>query len=977
MMDHGPKQAQPIVTQSTKSSHRSSSGVEESARSAHHFRRHRSHEVSASALALRSHPQYPHQQEYHHHHELPQHIQPLQSMPAEAAINRKLSRKKRARRAAKQAKKQLNKIIRRMLQMMRRNKTNELNADQFDELGLIGIVPSHTLEYAYSVAQATADGENRSTFEPYDATDSVVSEITNDVYCLRAASTDRGFEMSEPRPARASIQSPEFSFSYSNSKNNRKKTKATRFSFGTEATLGVHSQDGSAIQDLYSRDCRERERYHKIREGTLMQPHLTTVLDEGEEQNNDDDSDHGRKNADEPMMAMKEEPMEQPVVVEASSTLTSKSDLLDEERRNSVVLDLGGFFGCDLRAGKEQERKKEKQPVPSWPVNEDEHRPIDVDEFNNAAALVEKKQSAKKIMKKKQTQTQTHTEAVLGEKKHDERKISIEKQASVSIQSNNDGSEEDSSPQLVQATRVDTQETEASSSSSSTEDETAPSSTIEECQPQRFVNTANLPKKISNPSNVTPSKFPKGARWGVNLATVKDRPKWIETDLPLIGDGVYPSANASAYSASNSNSSRTIATGESSQGIDSILGSTKHKKEEQRESSCTEDKINSILGEPPSTQQKQTGDELLISPVRSPAAPKNGQRRSVVQNIFSPSPSFGNDAETVGNISPTGTASTVEESDGDVDRVMEMKVVRPSLTSAHRQPSQNTAFSSIDWKKQPSVSSSQWGKSNASSQRSLMQSVGYSMTSLMNALSPKTNCSKNKQPPISRARFSSLSTAKHSMKSASTPPRTGSTRKSEMSVQSRVAAINQRLLSKRIVRKKEERRETAGEGVLCPRKSKLINPLFRHHSSPTLPSMVEAYQSQCGKEGERACSSVLSDEGQPLQRSNLENNSNSFPRAASNPQSKFKLSRTEVFDDIMAEDKENSPNVPRLRLESSVGVAVKPDAMNSHNASAPILSSSDLCLSPKRRTPHQAQKWRTLAAEYGNNSSYNSRYMMA
>lgn len=901
-------------------------------------------------------------------------IRPLQSMPV---ANRKLSRKKRARRAAKQAKKQLIKIIRRIAEALRRN-NGKLSEDQFDELGLIGIVPSHTLEYAYSLAQAEAQAENRSTFEPYDASESVVSEITNDMYCLRAASTDRGFEERPSASKRASIQSPEFSFSHS--VNNRKKSKSSRFSFGSAATpAGLHSQDGSAIQDLYSRDCRERERYHKIREGQL---HLTTVVDTDEHEhehnehhdcnNNDErDNDNGKTlKIKEEEEEKDEEPImtEQPVVVEASSTLTSKSDVDEMNRRNSVVLDLGGFFGCadELKVAKNSHQQAQPQPrdeprlvVKDVRKDENDHRPIDVDEFN---AVENIKKDANLARKK----TKQDVQLCSAERKSMEVKQVFEKS-----KASNDESEEESytsmsTPRIVHAIRVDS-ETEASSSLSSTED-TLPSTTTASQQRPYRITTSNLPAK-RNKMDVTPSKYPKGARWGVNLTTVKDRPKWIETDLPLIGDGVYPSAASSSSATSASFSQKTIATGESSQGIDSIL------------SSCTEEKINSILGAPPFQKQSKKS-ELLLSPVKSPAAPKHASDgRRLVHNVFSPvgAVEFDHNSAIASSASQTNTASTVEESDidvvvgdgddikmcdDDVDVVMKMRQVRPSMTS-HRQPSsQNTAFSSIDWKKQPSVSSSQWSK-NTDSQRSLMQSVGYSMTSLMNALSPKTNCSK--QAPMSRARFSSVSTAKHSLSMANkSPPRSSSTRKSVSSVQSRVAAINQKLLSKRIVRKKEERRETAGDGVLCPRKSKLVNPLFRHHSSPTLPSMAEAYeQQQCDKEGDRA-SSVFSDE---VQHQPNTKRTDSFPRASTKPQSKFKLSRVEVFDDIMAADKENSPNMPRLRLESSTGVAVKPDAMN--NASAtPIRSSSELCLSPKRRTPHQAQKWRTLAAAYGTDTSY-------
>ena len=77
------------------------------------------------------------------------------------------------------------------------------------------------------------------------------------------------------------------------------------------------------------------------------------------------------------------------------------------------------------------------------------------------------------------------------------------------------------------------------------------------------------------------------------------------------------------------------------------------------------------------------------------------------------------------------------------------------------------------------------------------------------------------------------------------------------------------------------------------------------------------------------------------------------------------LSCKQTLEELRNPDKEN--DVMRLQLDQAIGI-VKPAAMNILKRQHTIQSKSDLCLSPKRRPPQQAQKWRKLAAAYGNNT---------
>ena len=115
----------------------------------------------------------------------------------------------------------------------------------------------------------------------------------------------------------------------------------------------------------------------------------------------------------------------------------------------------------------------------------------------------------------------------------------------------------------------------------------------------------------------------------------------------------------------------------------------------------------------------------------------------------------------------------------------------------------------------PSIAST----SHWNSQRSL--GTGY--TSLVRALSPNSSTTYKKkafekQPKVFSSYSNKMNTmSKHKMKSANGP------------VASRVLTIQNRLKSNRVVVKRDDRRETSGDGVLCPRKSKLTNPMFRLH----------------------------------------------------------------------------------------------------------------------------------------------------
>ena len=218
--------------------------------------------------------------------------------------------------------------------------------------------------------------------------------------------------------------------------------------------------------------------------------------------------------------------------------------------------------------------------------------------------------------------------------------------------------------------------------------------------------------------DVTPSKYPKGARWGVQLSTVTNRPKWIESDVPLTANSMISAVTTLEPSISNSN--------------------------------CNE-------SQPSISKEVVKCEEGLI--------PSNGT--NVLKAI-----SNADELETKTNVCAQG-------------------FVRPSIAST-----------------------SHWN-----SQRSL--GTGY--TSLVRALSPNSSTTYKKkafekQPKVFSSYSNKMNTmSKHKMKSANGP------------VASRVLTIQNRLKSNRVVVKRDDRRETSGDGVLCPRKSKLTNPMFRLH----------------------------------------------------------------------------------------------------------------------------------------------------
>ena len=682
---------------------------------------------------------------------------PLHSTPFKTSVVKKSSQ--RARKVVKGTKRKIVSFLK-WLMRRHRNKNKHLT---LSPMGILGIMPSQ--EFSGFTFGLSKEDDHIQAKNPRKldsdfalATDqedhqSVISDITNDVYCLKATQSDLNAIHDRSKEIH---------------KNRLKQLRMNNSMDCESVTLSmVSSSDTSAVEDLYKRDRKERDKYAVL----LSQSNIQS-FSQCEDERRLLSSLSGSICNDEFR-----------TILHATSTLTTLSEDRDIDGNDtSFEIDMTNVISNNDHESRNNVLIDSTQGIrqSSYTENSRSHDlPILPPEQNKGACTI--------------TSTISDSDNILSiEQKFDSLKVDT-----------NDGLQRSELKEYVYGKALEETKADTGTPVEATADQSKNTIIIRRSQQNKGLiekrddrdGSSFMSGMNADGVDVTPSKYPKGARWGVHLNVVENRPKWIETDFPLTQEEFWQSLTLKA--------------------------------------------------------PKYSSGEICD--------------------------------ETTNTFSVLNEGRPSQESDA------EKQTNRPSM--------ERSAY--------------------CHSQRSL--ATGY--TSLIRALSPRSMISNSKSPSqsVHRAKSKNLSTStKHKLN------------ETNGSVGKRVTEIQSRLRSKRAGVRQEERRETSGDGVLCPKKSKLINPMFRHHSSPTLPSMaLEAQQEK---------SESVQSVGSPL-------------------------NFNQTVDELREASKENN-ELPRLKLDPSVGI-VKPAAMNIMKKHCPIKSKSDLCLSPKRRPPHQAQKWRTLAAAYG------------
>lgn len=604
--------------------------------------------------------------------------------------------------------------------LLKRKRGSDSICSNPSKLGLLGIIPSSDLVPIYPEGRKdfiNQESHTRSLRDVDTFTDevgSVISEITNDVYCLKASESDM-----------ATLQ-----------RQIRNRTSPSSFSEGLQGSIREHivdrvrlqsssgstvvsCRDGSTIKSLYDSDRAKRDRFDRIYAGHPNKEDCEAF-----------------KGSSASADKLKDQ------ILKASSTLTTIPD--DNENDGiKMIIDWKDYARDINGANSNQSDEIELSPKCS-PVH---RRSMDVRLSPDSLPQIQ-------------------------ESVEEEEEIEID----VGVEGNLDPQIEIAEGDEEQVVNV------AKENSDSTKIKPFESSCIKEI---RQIHSDEVMT-----DDITPSKFPKGARWGVHLSTVSDRPKWIETDLPVTANH------------------------------------------------CS------------------SSDHHALP--QSPLTPKNSTPKS--SNIFSPA-----------NKGIKG----IDENNN-----------RPINVLQQHRNSQNC----LD-----------------------LHSSTTGLTSLIHALSPLSRGSmtgsSNKELNVHRSQSNAMvSKSKYQLKIPM---------QKKGIVSARANEIQKKLLSKRTINQKEVRRETSGDGVLCPRRSKLTNPLFR-------------------KEQERVKISFHSEIHEKENTSNGEEEQSSVSES---------------------DDKENFV-APRLQINSSTGI-VKPSEMKKPR-------------SPLRPKPQINKKsWRDLAAAYGDSAALN------
>merc|ERR1712150_108975 len=196
-------------------------------------------------------------------------------------------------------------------------------------------------------------------------------------------------------------------------------------------------------------------------------------------------------------------------------------------------------------------------------------------------------------------------------------------------------------------------------------------------------------------------------------------------------------------------------------------------------------------------------------------------------------------------------------------------------------------------------------------------------------------------------------------------------RRAETTTSSKVTEIDGRLKASRPLTLKNPRRETTGDGVIAPRKPKLVDPMFARRDE--VVEETKERQESVADDASSDRSSFFLDfrepdvstftKPQPIESAEDTSDDESEIDAFAGIRSKPSIDGSEapsVATLLRAwKDKENDCLKRPPKFTSKA--VVNPQSMKNHrkNAATP----ANLCLSPTQRTPLQARKWRSLAAE--------------